>query len=410
MTRSSAGSGRLWRRKQKGTSVWVGDWTTADGKRRRQALSSDKRVAQRVFADIIRRRDLCAAGLGIEEGFDRPLVEIVDEFLADLTARRTPAYVQRVRSLVKMLIESTHARTVRDLHPQAYLKFRQLRLRQGVANRTANMDLVTTRTMLNWAVRSGYIAFNPLQAVQTLPTGRGYEKRPRRALTDEEIGRLVAASQQIDREAADRVAAVKTIAAGTKGRAFARKERKRAVPQTPMWIMLLETGARFSEAAQATWGDFSEARGTLTLRAKTTKSRKERVLPIRGQLAEVLVELRLIHHEIRGRIPTAGDYILLTPKGAPWVHNRRSALRRFRAVLEAAGIPYVDERGEKVDIHALRHSFASRLARSGVGLVQAQKLLGHSDPKLTAAIYTHLDTEDLRDAVESLPSLFIAQG
>lgn len=28
--------------------------------------------------------------------------------------------------------------------------------------------------------------------------------------------------------------------------------------------------------------------------------------------------------------------------------------------------------------------------------------LGHSDPKLTAVIYTHLDVEDLRRAVESV--------
>ena len=51
----------------------------------------------------------------------------------------------------------------------------------------------------------------------------------------------------------------------------------------------------------------------------------------------------------------------------------------------------------------MRHTFASRLARNGVGLVQAQKLLGHSDPKLTAAIYTHLDAEDLRSAVDGVP-------
>jgi len=44
------------------------------------------------------------------------------------------------------------------------------------------------------------------------------------------------------------------------------------------------------------------------------------------------------------------------------------------------------------------------------GIHPTQKLLGHSDPKLTAAIYTHLDTEDLRAAVESLPPLIAAEG
>ena len=56
---------------------------------------------------------------------------------------------------------------------------------------------------------------------------------------------------------------------------------------------------------------------------------------------------------------------------------------------------------------SVRSSFA---LLNGVGLSQAQKLLGHSDPKLTAAIHTHLDTEDLRAAVESLPPLSFADG
>jgi hypothetical protein len=40
-----------------------------------------------------------------------------------------------------------------------------------------------------------------------------------------------------------------------------------------------------------------------------------------------------------------------------------------------------------------------------VGLIEAQKLLGRSDPKLTAQIYTHLEVEQLRDAIEKLPEL-----
>ena len=46
--------------------------------------------------------------------------------------------------------------------------------------------------------------------------------------------------------------------------------------------------------------------------------------------------------------------------------------------------------------------FASRLARRGVPMVKAQRLLGHSTSQLTDQVYTHLDVEDLRDAVESL--------
>jgi integrase len=58
--------------------------------------------------------------------------------------------------------------------------------------------------------------------------------------------------------------------------------------------------------------------------------------------------------------------------------------------------------GRKLDIHALRHTVATRLARTGAPLVQAQQILGHSDPRLTARTYAHLGVEDLRGAVEAL--------
>ena len=80
-------------------------------------------------------------------------------------------------------------------------------------------------------------------------------------------------------------------------------------------------------------------------------------------------------------------------------------MRIMNRLFVAAGIPKVDTQGRKLDIHALRTTAASRMARNGVPLVQAQRLLGHSDPKLTAQAYTDLDAEDLRGAVEGLPAL-----
>lgn len=51
-------------------------------------------------------------------------------------------------------------------------------------------------------------------------------------------------------------------------------------------------------------------------------------------------------------------------------------------------------------MHALRHTTATRLMRTGAPLAVMQRVLGHSDPKLTARVYTHLGAEDLRAAVE----------
>ena len=58
--------------------------------------------------------------------------------------------------------------------------------------------------------------------------------------------------------------------------------------------------------------------------------------------------------------------------------------RPLRKVLQPHGIT----------IHSLRHTYAYLLKSQGVHVTTAQKLLGHSDPKVTLSVYTQvLDTE-----------------
>jgi integrase len=66
-----------------------------------------------------------------------------------------------------------------------------------------------------------------------------------------------------------------------------------------------------------------------------------------------------------------------------------------------AGIEREDAHGRSLDLHALRHTAASRFARHGAPLAVTQRILGHSDPKLTARVYVHLGVEEMRGVVES---------
>ena len=47
--------------------------------------------------------------------------------------------------------------------------------------------------------------------------------------------------------------------------------------------------------------------------------------------------------------------------------------------------------------YAVRHTFATTLAEKGVYPSTAQKMLGHSDIRMTLAIYTHA-TDGMQDA------------
>lgn len=73
--------------------------------------------------------------------------------------------------------------------------------------------------------------------------------------------------------------------------------------------------------------------------------------------------------------------------------------------LEAAGIRKRDDRGRTLDVHALRATFGSLLSQAGVPLRTAQAALRHSDPSLTANVYTDPGLLDVSGVVESLPEL-----
>jgi len=77
------------------------------------------------------------------------------------------------------------------------------------------------------------------------------------------------------------------------------------------------------------------------------------------------------------------------------LHDRFSMT--FKRDLIRARIEPVDALGRKLDFHALRKTFATRLAQRGVSQRVAQELLRPQDANLTAQVYTdttHLPTFD----------------
>jgi len=77
----------------------------------------------------------------------------------------------------------------------------------------------------------------------------------------------------------------------------------------------------------------------------------------------------------------------------------------MRKDLEAAGFPCRDASDRVADFHALRHTFITRLARSGVAPAVAKSLARHSTIMLTMDHYTHTLIEDERSALDRLPAL-----
>ena len=77
-------------------------------------------------------------------------------------------------------------------------------------------------------------------------------------------------------------------------------------------------------------------------------------------------------------------------------------MEQFRKDLKAAGIQYVDSRGEHADFHALRKTFGTMLTVSGVGQRTVMELMRHSDMRLTAKTYTDANMLPISDAMALL--------
>jgi integrase len=142
---------------------------------------------------------------------------------------------------------------------------------------------------------------------------------------------------------------------------------------------LLLTGARFSEAATATWDQFELERGVWTKPATATKQQRAHIVPL---AAPALMLLQELHAQSRN------EFLFPNSAGRPV-----GSIKVFwRSVTRQAGI-------EGVRVHDLRHSFASVLASGGASLHLIGQLLGHRKVGTTAR-YAHLVDTVQREAVE----------
>ncbi|MFO8013119.1 MAG: site-specific integrase [Phycisphaerae bacterium] len=216
-------------------------------------------------------------------------------------------------------------------------------------------------------VRTERLRADPMVSVSKL-NARTERRHARRALTDDEIRRLLDAAQK-----------------GRKVRGLTGPER------AVLYRLALETGLRASELGSLTPRSFDLTdleRATVTVEAACSKHRREDVLPLWPDMARAMADFLgdRDREEVLFRMP----------------HKPVAMIRKDH---ETAGIFYRDASDRVADFHALRHTFITRLARSGVAPAVAKSLARHSTITLTMDHYTHTFIEDERSALARLPGL-----
>ncbi|QTN29981.1 site-specific integrase [Rhodoferax sp. AJA081-3] len=155
-------------------------------------------------------------------------------------------------------------------------------------------------------------------------------------------------------------------------------------------MFLLSTGARKASAMHAKWEDIDIANRVWRIPASDSKSKKVATVFLNESAIWVLNQL-----QVEG------------VKGYVFVHERTkkpySGIEKtWYAIRKLASI------SEKVRVHDLRHTYASMLVTSGRSLYEVQKLLSHSDPKVTMR-YAHLSPKTLHEAA-SAASVLVASN
>lgn len=136
----------------------------------------------------------------------------------------------------------------------------------------------------------------------------------------------------------------------------------------------LATGARWSEGENLRIGQLQNDR----IQFAKTKSGKVRAVPIDPDLAKKIED----HHAKHG----TGDRVFATAYAA-----FSAAVARAKLTLPKGQLS-----------HVLRHTFASHFMMSGRNILTLQRILGHSDLRLTM-VYAHVASEHLEDAVRFNP-------
>ena len=134
---------------------------------------------------------------------------------------------------------------------------------------------------------------------------------------------------------------------------------------------------------------FDFERNRFAVLAATTKNKRPDILPIRSEL------IGKPKKWIEERNITSSERI--------FSYNKSSIRRSFYADLAAAGIERKSPDGRSIDVHSLRRTFGTMLARAGVPLTTTQRLMRYSTPELTAKLYIDVEPIDMMQAVEKLP-------
>jgi integrase len=262
----------------------------------------------------------------------------------------------------------------------------------GASDRTVNIELQTLNQLMCWAVAEGHLQRNPVEGLEKIKNVT--LRKTRRPITLEEVERLIQVSPE---------------------------------PFNVMWAIVCKSGLRSNELRSLRWQDVDLKGGFITIPARIAKSKREKIVPIIPEVAEMLRQHKGKKREVRGlpffkrqverfnqrrqvklsheeigreafRLQAENqNLVFLNRNGRPFTQK---IVKNLQDCLDKAGVDARSEDGKRiaVDVHALRGTFCTNAAAAGMPISVLGEIVGHTDPRLTKKYYIQHHAEDLKQA------------
>jgi site-specific recombinase XerD len=385
------------------SKTWRARYRDSVGKHKTASLrTEDRQEAQERLAELLQKLKQRESD-PFAEHRETLLSKHLDDFKAHLIAKaNTDRYARLTTNRVQRVLDGCRFKLLTELKTGPVNSWLHEQRKGTMGPATSNHYVTALKTFGNWLLRDRRCSENPFAFLSRV-NAKVDVRCVRRILTRDELSRLVQAAHD--------------------GKYF----RELSGPDRAiLYLLAAFTGLRVSELASLTNRSLNLQSDppTVTVEAACSKHRREDVLPLHSALAVRLREWldnrkrTSINH---GTNPVADSQPFLlfpgtwTERAAPMIRRDLKAARESW-VSEAETTEERDGREEsefllaktsegRADFHALRHTFISNLAGSGVHPKLAKELARHSTITLTMDRYSHVGLLDMNTALETVPGI-----
>ena len=307
-------------------------------------------------------------GGGLTYGISSETLDrFIKEYISYVDANRAPKTVEGVKLVCKHLLKyfspSRDINTIQLRDCECFLDSLKKNAPKGVYN-----YLRALRAMWNKGMKWNYVTVNPFAQVE-LPKRQALKPA---YLTEEMLEKILPC---IDKEVVRDVV-----------------------------VITFYTGMRRGEVVQITWQDVNLQKDVLTIGSEIfqTKTRKQRVIPIHPKVKEILLRKvksqmsKVKRKDLEGnelnvvQLPNKKEYVFYKSSGHCFTADYVS--RQFKRAARKAEID------EAIHFHSIRHGSITRMIVNGANVPTVQRVAGHANIQTTMA-YTHIDLENMREAV-----------